>query len=127
MTIVRFITADRTAVARDGWGLWSAATAVAALGGRAESGDCGRRTPKPPTGCRLSSEGRPSYAVGSGSGAKAGATLEHMEATDAHEPLRWDLDRLSKVNPDEVILTETGLAEWEKTLGHEDRELKRDL
>jgi predicted DNA-binding antitoxin AbrB/MazE fold protein len=37
------------------------------------------------------------------------------------DPSRWDLDRLSKVVPDEETLTETGLSEWEATLQHEDR------
>ena len=37
------------------------------------------------------------------------------------DPLRWDLTRLSKVIPDEDTLTEGGLAEWERTLSHEDR------
>jgi predicted DNA-binding antitoxin AbrB/MazE fold protein len=37
------------------------------------------------------------------------------------DPLRWDLARLSKVNPDEDILTEAGLTEWETTLSREDR------
>jgi predicted DNA-binding antitoxin AbrB/MazE fold protein len=37
------------------------------------------------------------------------------------DPLRWDLARLAKVNPEEVSLTEAGLAEWDAALSREDR------
>lgn len=33
---------------------------------------------------------------------------------------RWDRARLAKVNPEEVSLTEAGLAEWETALRRED-------
>lgn len=36
------------------------------------------------------------------------------------EPLRWDLERLSKVIPDEDTLAEAGLREWGATLSRED-------
>jgi len=37
------------------------------------------------------------------------------------DPLRWDLTRLSKVTTEEDSLSEAGLADWESSLGREDR------
>lgn len=37
------------------------------------------------------------------------------------DPARWDIARLSKINGDEDVLTEAGLAEWETALIREDR------
>jgi len=37
------------------------------------------------------------------------------------DPLRWDLTRLSKVTSEEDSLSEAGLADWETSLGREDR------
>ena len=36
------------------------------------------------------------------------------------DPKRWDIARLSKRSADEDVLSETGLADWEKALDHED-------
>jgi predicted DNA-binding antitoxin AbrB/MazE fold protein len=37
------------------------------------------------------------------------------------DPLRWDLARLSKITSEEDSLSEAGLADWETSLGREDR------
>lgn len=36
------------------------------------------------------------------------------------DPNRWDIARLSKKSADEEVLSETGLADWAKSLDHED-------
>ena len=36
------------------------------------------------------------------------------------DPNRWDIVRLSKRSADEEALSETGLADWAKSLDHED-------
>ena len=36
------------------------------------------------------------------------------------DPNRWDIARLSKRSADEEMLSESGLADWAKSLDHED-------